>query len=82
MTGTKGFLQMFLGDVGVALCGGDARVAEELLDDTDVRATAEEQSGDRVPEHMRRNARLDLGRRRQSREVVGDSLARFLGSAN
>src|SRR5438477_4452340 len=41
-------------DVGVALRGGEARVAEEVLDGAEVGAGAEEVRRERVPEGVRR----------------------------
>ena len=43
------------GDVGVNLCSGNRGVAEEFLDDAEVRAVFEQVSGETVSEHVRRN---------------------------
>src|SRR5262249_2015630 len=53
-------------DVGVALRGREARVAEQLLDGPQVRAAAEEVGGERVTEGVRAR----LGRRAAGDDVV------------
>ncbi len=61
MEGLEGVLQVLLADVGVAVGGGDAGVAEHFLDDAQVGAVFEKVGGEGVAERVWRDRPGDAG---------------------
>jgi hypothetical protein len=55
------FAEAAVGDVSINFGCADAGVAEEFLDDSEVRAVVEEVSGEAVAEHVRGNIPLEPG---------------------
>src|SRR5213593_3578393 len=68
-------------DVRVALRGGEARVAEELLDRPQVRARAEEMGREGVAERVRRRLRDRSAREDVALHQPGDAAARQAAAA-
>ena len=55
------FPEAVAGDVGVDFGGADVRVAEEFLDDAQIRAVLQEVRGETVSQHVGGNVALDPG---------------------
>ncbi len=68
--------QMLLCDVCVSLGCRNRAMSQELLYHADIRPIAEEQCGDRVPEHVWSYAAFDTSVATQPCDHVGDSLRR------
>ena len=71
------FAEAVAGDVGVDFGGGDAGVAEEFLDDAEVRAVLEQMRGEAVSEHVRGDVARNAG---HPVDALFDAATRELGS--